>query len=128
MAKVSVPSPSEAQIQASIIDWLALELRPDAVAFHVPNRWSRGGVRTGAQLKKMGLVAGIPDILILGPEGRAYAIECKAEKGTLSGPQKAMRDRLRECRVPWAVVRSLEEAQAFCHGWGLTKAERRKAA
>ena len=38
-----------------------------------------------------------------------------------------MRERLRDCRVPYAVVRSLREAQAFCRGWGLTRAAARAA-
>jgi hypothetical protein len=56
-------------------------------AFHVPN----GGWRTrteGAILKGAGVVAGVPDIILINA-GRTYALELKADGG--SYPQRSRR-------------------------------------
>lgn len=60
---------AEAQIQASIVQWIRL-VAPELLIFHVPN----GGYRTraeAARLKWIGVLAGIPDLVLLGRDGKA---------------------------------------------------------
>lgn len=48
-----------------------------------------GGLVRGKQLKDKGYKAGVPDILLV-KESRAYWIEIKVGKGTLSSKQKTL--------------------------------------
>jgi hypothetical protein len=75
------------------------------------------GKAAGGILKACGLKAGVPDILIIA-DGRVFWIELKAEKGTLSPEQKAMRDKLIEAGCEWECCRSLEEVEATLRAWG----------
>ena len=55
--------------------------------FHVPNEGNRP-VSYKVKLKKMGLKAGCPDIIIEYPQGKILYIELKTKKGRLSDSQK----------------------------------------
>ena len=71
--------PSEAAEQS----WVVAELRRARLLFcAVPNGGSRGGAREAAGLKRGGVVAGVPDLLIftpppLWPGARGTALEMK---------------------------------------------------
>jgi hypothetical protein len=72
--------------------------------FHVPNGGSRN-VREAANLKRTGVVAGIPDMLFLW-KGKTYAFEFKSEKGCLSDSQKAVHEQWKEHGVEVQIIRT----------------------
>ena len=87
---------SEAQVQASLCQWLTLRR---VRFFSVPNGAILGGAnRWGqvARLRQTGLTKGAPDLVIIdrAPNtGRTVAVEVKrAVGGKLSPAQQAMRD------------------------------------
>jgi hypothetical protein len=87
------PEPLEDEEQATVAQFLDLIL-PDSVRwFHVPNGGNRDP-REAAKLKRHGVKAGIPDIMILGtppnfPGSPGAAIELKRRKsGRVSDDQK----------------------------------------
>lgn len=58
------------------------------------------------------LPSGAPDLLLLGPEGRAACLKIKTQADRLSRDQTAFADLCRRRGIPYAVVRSLDEARA----------------
>lgn len=107
----------EDQIQASIVEYIRL-CHPDCIVAHVPN----GGLRAkreAARLKWQGVLAGYPDLIVNIPGGKAILLEVKAPKGVLSDNQKALRDHCERFEIPWAVVKSVDEARDALAKWGL---------
>lgn len=102
-------SPEEA-LQSACVKWFALAHgnARRGVLLHIPNGGSRPP-REGAKLKKMGTVAGAPDLLLIHGDGRVSAFELKADDGKVSKPQREMHARLAEHFVAVHVVRSLEQ-------------------
>jgi hypothetical protein len=90
--------------------------------WHTPNGGRRGKIE-GARFKRMGVKAGVPDVLIqetwvdqgedgLPVFGMGVAIELKAPGGRLSKEQKAMLAKLKARGFQTAVCRSLDEVLA----------------
>lgn len=84
---------SEDAFQISAMQYLRY-CYPDVLAFHVPNGGKRSA-REGAKFKRQGVLAGVPDILIIKQKGSfsGFAIELKVKGGRLSPSQK---ERLQE--------------------------------
>jgi predicted RecB family endonuclease len=112
---------AEARIQSAIVDWVRA-VAPDLVCFHCPN----GGLRDkaeAARLKWIGVLAGIPDLVVLGRDGQTWLVEVKTDDGALSTDQRAMRDRLTTMRVPYVVARSIDEVRRAFAIWGIETRE-----
>lgn len=90
---------------------------PGLLWWHVPNGAGNRGVRLGGILKSMGVKAGVPDIAMVLPMGRAAFIELKTPKGSLSADQKAFRDRAVAINAFWAEARSLADVEAILERW-----------
>lgn len=89
---------------------------PALLWFHCPN----GGARTkveAAILKTMGVKAGVPDIIMVLPDGRAAFVELKAGRGTLTEAQMAFKARSQALGCAWAEVRSLDEMIGLAERW-----------
>lgn len=89
MAKKPVICPSEEREQFVVVQWMELK----RITFiHVPNGGKRNYL-TGAMLKKQGVKAGFPDLIIFDipprqPNYRGIAIEMKRKNGKTSPLQK----------------------------------------
>jgi hypothetical protein len=95
---------TERQIQIQIVKWLRSERH---LAIHVPNEGHRSP-REAAILKRMGVITGVPDLLVL---DLGLAIEVKTPKGTLTRSQDLFLQALRAIGWTVGVARSLEDAQ-----------------
>jgi len=123
---LSAPAPrrdlnAEARIQAAIVEWIRT-VAPDLLVFHVPN----GGLRSkaeAARLKWIGTLAGVPDLVILGRDGRVWLIEVKAAGSYLSADQCVIRDRCTAMRIPFAIARSIDDARKAFAVWGIATRE-----
>jgi hypothetical protein len=112
---------AEARIQASIVEWIGT-VAPQVVVFHPPN----GGLRTkseAALLKWIGTVAGIPDLVIFVPGGRAFCLEVKSADGRVTPEQREMMIRLNSIGVSNAVVRSIEDVRLAFDAWDISTRE-----
>ena len=103
-------TPSEDQVHVSILQWLKLQRW--VLAFHVPNGGKRGGL-AGAQMKKLGALAGAPDLVVLyraADTPRTLLVEVKKPgKGRLSREQNDFAATCALLGHSYIVVRSLED-------------------
>lgn len=105
----------EATLQAAIVDGLRTILLPPALLIAFPA--GGGGRMRGARLKTTGLTAGMPDLLLF-YDRRAWGIEVKTPRGTLSPAQRDMHAALEQAGIPTAVVRSVDDAVRAVLQWG----------
>src|SRR5262245_17289265 len=75
----------EAAIQRAVFAHLRARASPGVFAFHPANGSYRKPIEA-AILKGMGVVAGVPDVIAI-YQGRCYALELKAEGGTVTVKQ-----------------------------------------
>ncbi len=113
---------AEEALHVAVANFLRLAIRP-------PWMWTTfpaggGGKVRGARLKAAGLRAGMPDILVIGPQAFAVpyepwsvtvplvvGIELKAAKGRLSPAQTDTLKALDACGIPTTECRSVEEVE-----------------
>jgi hypothetical protein len=102
---VEKPEGSELQMQAKCFQW-AWNTFPATrrLLFHVPNGGQRNIIEAG-QLKASGVVAGVPDLVLVGP-GKTYGLEAKVPGGRVSDAQRTVHDAWRmaghEVHVFWS--------------------------
>lgn len=120
---VKPPSPygTEDALQAAIVHALRMAVRRNVLIHHSVNEGT-GDARRGKRNKRMGVLAGWPDVELVGPDGRARFLEIKLPGQYLSATQKVRHAELRECGCPVVVARSVGEAMAAVEAWGLTHA------
>lgn len=111
----------EATLHKLVLDYLRRVL-PEAIVMHVPNGGSRNE-REAVKLKRLGVVAGWPDLTILLPGGRLALLEVKTQAGKLNPSQRDLHPRLAHLGHPVAVVRSIEEARRALADWGVVTRE-----
>ncbi len=120
---MKAPRPLEKDIQRSVVMYLdALRI----YAAHAPN----GSVLAGdgraraiqsAALKKAGVRPGFPDLILIkrSSEGSQVGFfEVKREGEKLRPEQEAFRDLCEDWIIPFAVVRSVDDAKQSLSEWG----------
>ena len=109
----------EDPIHIAIIDYLKATLPHGWVIQHTPNK-PRSKI-AGAQEKRMGALAGWPDIAVYGVEdvvtSVVYFLEVKAPKGRVSDNQHTVHDKLKDLGFKVAVVRSVDDVRAKVKEW-----------
>jgi hypothetical protein len=109
----------EAQIQRAVCDHLHLRAKPDVLWLHCPNG-GRRDARTGAMLKRMGVLAGASDILAW-HQGNAFALELKSPGGRPSDAQLEFLARFNDAGGHSACAESVDRALACLEAWGLLR-------
>ena len=94
---------------------------PDAVMFHIENEGIRGP-RERAKFKRMGGVAGVPDLLCMA-RGRAFFLELKRAKGRVSDAQFELAARCVKHGVSTLFAYSLDQAVAMLQHEGVLRAD-----
>jgi hypothetical protein len=110
----------EDQIQSACVAYLRTVLLNCRV-FTVPN--GRTNAREGARQKRLGALAGVPDVLIVVPGGKVYFLEFKAPGGSLSESQKGFHDWAIFNGVPSAVIMSIDQIKIAIREWQLPTRE-----
>jgi hypothetical protein len=106
----------EDDLQMACVEWLGyMENMGKLRFFHVPNGGRRNKAEA-ARFKKLGVRAGVPDLVILSIDGRTLFIEFKSDKGYLSPDQKDWREWL-SVRFDWAEIRGLDALQTIIKDW-----------
>jgi hypothetical protein len=112
---------AEAREQAAIVEWCRW-VAPEIIVFHVAN----GGYRSkpeAARLKWMGVLPGVPDLVLVLPKGRTAFWEVKTPTTTLTPDQARFIDRLTVLGHSWGIVRSIEDARRELAALGIETKE-----
>lgn len=121
MAPKLKPKQEEDRIQGEIIDLLKVSAIPDLLYFSVPNGGRRAW-KTSKTMKDTGQLEGMTDIVLIHPMSLiAHCMEVKTKDGSLGKAQRAIRDRCKALGIPWAVVRSRDDAQDQLTKWGMLR-------
>ena len=112
------PAPLESTVQSQIAAWLKIVLPDGWRSSAVPS--GGGGRIRGAQLKRMGLVRGLPDLLLLSRWGQFLGLEIK-RPGKSSNTSDAQKDWIEWSDGRIGVVTNVEEARAFLIRHGVLK-------
>lgn len=103
----------ESRIQADIVKHLHFQ---GYFCHSIPNEQGHGNaIRTG-QLISMGMWPGVADLVVWIAPGKVAYLEVKNEKGRQSDTQIKFEERCRLFGFPYAVVKSVEEVDAFLEG------------
>jgi hypothetical protein len=112
---------AEARVQAAAVDWIRAAA-PQVLVFHPANGgWRRPA--EAARFKWIGVVAGIPDLVIVVDPGRVFFLEVKAPGGGVSDVQRDIIFRLGALRAPCAIVQSIEDVRQAFALWGIPTRE-----
>jgi len=111
--------PSETEVHNAIVDHLRLRAKPDVLWIHPPNGGARDA-RTGAMLKRMGVLAGASDLLFW-HQGNSFALEIKTDGGRLSQSQREFFARFNKAGGHTAVAEGIDRAVAVLSAWGLLR-------
>jgi len=111
---------AEQSIHEAVVQLLRFTALPGVIAYHPANGEARGA-RTGAKLKRMGVVAGVADLALVLPGGRAAFLEIKGSAGRQSPEQRGFEAAARQAGALYAVARSVDEAHAVLKGWGAVR-------
>lgn len=106
---------SETDLQKTVVAAVRFNIRRNVIFFHCPNGEYRSK-RTGARLKAMGVLPGVPDLTVI--VGSAiHFLELKTATGRQTPEQKAFQLRCEVAGIPYAIARTPEEAAATLYGW-----------
>jgi hypothetical protein len=98
-----------------------IEGKLKAVWFHPANETGDNTkFHFGNKLRAMGKIPGVPDY-VFATKDRSYFMEFKSKKGKQSDSQKAFENWCIEQDVPYALVRTFEEAENKLKEWGILK-------
>lgn len=111
------PLAKERATHIAVADALRAACAPAWIWSHIPSGELRTE-ETGALLKRMGLKPGLPDFLLIDPDGKHYWLELKRGKAPLTVAQTEFGVAMMERGVPYAVARSFNEAIAQLRDWG----------
>ena len=107
---------SENQIHEAVVGHLRMRCRRD-VHWHHPATGELRDPATATKLKRMGVRAGLPDLLLL-IAGRLHGLELKRERGGRVSPaQRAMHDELRAAGAIVETAKGLNEALGVLSTW-----------
>lgn len=114
---------TEDQHQIAIVDHWRVRAADGWRMWHTPN----GGVRdkrVASKLKAMGVLPGVPDLLLLSPEGRLHGLELKAGRNVPTPEQEAFGIAMQSAGLPWEWSRELNRSLSILEGWGALKGSR----
>jgi hypothetical protein len=76
---------------------------------------------TAARLKRMGVIAGWPDFILLSPAGRPHFLELKRRNATPTEEQREFAEWCTAHDVSYAIARNFDTALDFLKAWGAVR-------
>jgi hypothetical protein len=111
----------EQQVQKAVLNHLAWRAVPGTWWCHYPAGGWRSAIEA-AILRGLGVVAGVPDILIVHC-GQLYALELKAANGRLTDVQSDTHAAMKRAGAIVATARGIDDALGQLTLWGLLRPE-----
>ncbi len=115
---------TEQATHLAVVSLLRSASRHGVVWFHVPNGEARDAI-TGAKLKRMGVIPGVPDLMLI-VDGKSHGLEIKSDKGLLSASQKVFREDMENAGGFYHVAKSVDEAIGILSGIGALRTAQRQ--
>lgn len=112
---------TERTVHTAILDYLNAVLPDSHLTVHLYN--NPRSAAAGAVAKRMGMLAGIPDLMVIRPLGRVAFIEVKKEGGRMNPAQLAFRLFCKTWGTPHAVCRSIDDTRDFLAEIGIETRE-----
>lgn len=112
---------AEDLLQIDMGRWLHV-VAPDLIWWHTPNGGARDA-RVGSVLKRMGALAGVPDLAFLLPDRRVLWVEVKTPTGRLTPEQRALHPRMSDAGHPVLIARSIDDLRAILSDHGIRTRE-----
>jgi hypothetical protein len=109
----------EQQLQKAVLEHLAWRGMPGLFVFHYPAGGWRSPVEA-AIFKSLGVVAGIPDILIIHCD-HIFALELKTTHGRLTQTQIEAQTRMRAAGATVGTAIEIDAALELLEQWGLLR-------
>lgn len=100
----------EDSLQIAVATYLKLQY-PHALWWHTPNGGSRNAIEA-AKLKRMGVLAGVPDIVIV-YYSDMICLELKIKPNKQTDTQKEFEKKITAYGHPYAVCYNIDEAKEF---------------
>ena len=111
---------SEHSLQASLLEFLALNARQNVFWFAIPNAGKRSW-HVARRMKVEGLTAGVADICIMLPGGSVLWLELKTARGRQGVAQRAFEAVCDRLGHPYLLIRDLPEAIDGLNRWCVLK-------
>lgn len=118
---MKAPVQSERDLHLQVVALLRATAAPGVVFTHIANE-RKATPRQGAFLKRMGVLAGVPDLMILIPGRGAHFLELKRKGGKLTQNQIDFSLAASDAGCEWRTAHSLDEAQTVLVWWGAIRA------
>jgi hypothetical protein len=109
----------EQQVQAAVVQHLAIRGAPGVFAFAVPNGGYRKPIEA-AILRGQGVVSGVPDLVLI-HEGRVFGLELKAPGNRATAVQERAMAAMEAAGATTAVAVGLDAALAQLEAWRLLR-------
>lgn len=116
---------TEDQIHKAVVSHLNARSAPGTFWFHPANDGKRS-FATANRLRSMGMVAGLPDLIIL-RGGEVFALELKSAKGRVSPSQHLVHAAMQEAGAKTSIANDLDKALITLECWGVLRRESRAA-
>ncbi|MGO9006617.1 MAG: VRR-NUC domain-containing protein [Beijerinckiaceae bacterium] len=110
--------PKELSLHIAIVATLRRYAKPDWLFWHTANGEWRD-IRTAAKLKAMGVRPGVPDLLLLRPDGVIHCLEFKRAGEYISEDQENFRLHCLAHGIPFVVVSTIDETLYALDKWGV---------
>jgi hypothetical protein len=134
--RLTPPEPSEAELQANVVELLDKLLLPPSFAFSAAIGACQLTPQQAAALVRAGVKRGLPDLFIIGPGGRLFGLELKRQRHAYLSKTRVVRTKRGSPRVligqverfaeleatgmePIAICRSVAEVLSALQQWGI---------
>jgi hypothetical protein len=111
------PTPLEFTLHCMVADTLRRWLAEGWCFTHIPNGELRSKATAG-RLKRMGLIPGWPDFILLSDDGDPYFLELKRKGFSLSDSQASFAEWCSDRGVPYALCDDFDLALKQLQAWG----------
>jgi hypothetical protein len=109
----------EDEVQKGVVDQLKVRAAEGVVWWHTPNG-GKMNPRTGARLKRLGVLAGFPDLAAV-KDGELYCMELKAPNGRVTDAQRDVLSRLEKAGAYTSICFGLDPAIRVLEAWKILK-------
>jgi hypothetical protein len=109
---------SEITIHMATVHALRRDILDGWRFWRTPNGELRESARAFSKYVAMGVLPGVPDLILVSSEGKLHFMEFKREDGTLSREQEDFQLWAIRASLPHSVVRSVGEAMKVFRHWG----------